>query len=136
MYFSSDIVCNGVCNDLLYTDFANAITSKTYSKATVYRSLIRLLLNIQQNDMESLQKINWIPYLRILGCKKQSTKLISILNKKASVPIIISPNKISELNSLGQILFKYELDSSNLYYLCLNQTYNYNLDYKQKFISC
>ncbi len=129
-------IYNYLTSDLLYTDFANAITSKTYSKATVYRSLIRLLLNIQQNDMESLQKINWIPYLRILGCKKQSTKLISILNKKASVPIIISPNKISELNSLGQILFKYELDSSNLYYLCLNQTYNYNLDYKQKFISC
>ncbi|ONI40893.1 hypothetical protein AN396_00875 [Candidatus Epulonipiscium fishelsonii] len=121
---------------LTYTDFANAITSKTYSKATVYRSLIRLLMNIQQSDMESLEKINWIPYLRVLGCRKQSLELISILHKKASVPIIISSNKISELDSLGQMLFKYEINASNLYYLCLNQIYNYNMDYKQKFIVC
>ena len=92
------------------------VTSKTYSRATVQRAIIHLLLDIQNCDMQSFQMIDWIPYIRILACKKSSRSLLTSLNASSKVPIILGVNKaLTNLDPLSKKLLSYELKASKLY---------------------
>lgn len=94
------------------------VTSKTYTRATVQRAILRILLGVHQKDMDALEKINWIPYLHVLACRKDSTYLLSKLATNCKVPLLVNVAKdYSKLSSLGQTLFEYELRASKLYAL-------------------
>lgn len=114
------------------SDIINATTSKTYSRSTVHRTLIRLLLNITTKDIVPLETIGWIPYIRVLGCKKDSLALLSNLSTKSSVPIITNLGKIyDKLSPPAKSLIDYEIKATNLYYLAKKQPHYYNQDFSK-----
>jgi predicted nucleotidyltransferase len=110
-------------------------TSKTYTKATVQRAIFKIILNVLQEDMKRLEPINWIPYIRVLGCKKNASFLLSELTKKASVPVItqLKPS-YPQISEEAEILLNYELNASNLYHYIQKNTSPYNQDFTQPFI--
>ncbi|OON96155.1 MAG: hypothetical protein ATN36_06280 [Epulopiscium sp. Nele67-Bin005] len=123
----------GQCSSFL--ELVNKCSSKTYSKATVYRTLLRILLNVTSDNMEILQQNDWIPYIRILGCKKEALPLISKIKQTSSVPIVINLKKdLSTLCPIGKILLNYDIKSTQLYHLCTNQTHLYKQDFTERFI--
>lgn len=97
------------------------VTSKTYSRATVQRTIMHLLLEIKTTDMLNLENVNWIPYIRVLSCKKTSRNLLAHLYTNANVPVITGLGKsISHLNPLSKTLLSYDLKASKLYGLLSN----------------
>ena len=104
-----------------FTDLStiiDSVTSKTYSRATVQRAIMHILLDIKSCDMEAFQGADWIPYIRILACKKSSRSLLAHLNTHAKVPVIVGLNKaLPNLDPLSKKLLSYELKASKLYAL-------------------
>lgn len=94
------------------------VTSKTYTRATVLRTILRILLEVNEKDMDALKEINWIPYLHVLACRKDSTYLLSKLTTNCRVPLLINVGKdYNKLTPLGKTLFDYETKASKLYAL-------------------
>lgn len=101
----------------LLSDLAASVTSKTYPSATVYRSLLRIILGITDADMQQLQCIQWIPYIRVLGVRKKALPLLSKLAKASSVPVITNLGRsYNQLDALGHTLITYEQKASAVYY--------------------
>ena len=113
------------------SEIVNQVTSKTYTRATVQRAIIRILLSVQTDDLLALEKLNWIPYIHVLGCNKTSTALLSLLSQKSEVPLLINVSKDeNNLDDLGQKLFNYELQASKLYALLSQDAILLEKDYK------
>ncbi|MEG1147454.1 MAG: nucleotidyltransferase family protein [Niameybacter sp.] len=129
---------NNLCRSLYHasqtlmplSQIVEQVTSKTYTRATVQRAILRILLDVKQKDLEQIQEIGWIPYIHVLGCNKTSTHLLSELSQKAKVPLLLNVGKDqAKLTPLGEKLFKYELRASKLYALLTHDTSILNKDF-------
>lgn len=102
--------------------FTQKLKTKDMTYTRVSRSLLHILLNIKQIDYNIGKAIGYVPYLRVLGFKSDSSKLLTKLKKQASVPII---TKVADASSILDYetykLFEKDLFSSNLYYQTLAQ---------------
>lgn len=117
------------------SDIINEVTSKTYTRATVQRALLRILLDVLQDDMNKLQDLEWIPYIRVLGCKKDATILLSEMTKHALVPIITNfSSSYPSLTPEARLLLDYELKASNIYHYISKNSSAYNQDFTHAFI--
>lgn len=118
-----------------YNALVDAATSKTYTRATVQRALLRMIFDIHSPEILPLTHIAQLPYIRVLGCKKESLPLLSHLSKKASVPVITNLGKqYNTLSHLGQQLINYEINATKLYYYLLDQSEKGLSDFTQPFI--
>ena len=100
------------------SDIIDHVTSKTYTRATVQRAIIHLLLDIKEKDMLAYKQLDYIPYIRLLACKQSARDVLSKLTKLSQVPVIINPAKAqSILDTTSQSLLNYELKASKLYAL-------------------
>ena len=128
-------IYNCFTENMHISEIINRVTSKTYTRATVQRALFRIILGLLQEDMDKLSAIEWIPYIRVLGCKKNSTILLSEMTKRAQVPIITN-FKPSHLNFSPEahLLSAYQLRASNIYQHITKSSKSYNQDFKHAFI--
>ena len=118
-----------------YIELTNRCTSKTYTKATVKRSLLRILLEIKSEDLTYSPDTLVVPYIRVLGCRKDSTHLLKKLTTHSSTTIITNLSKqYNTLNGMQKKWVDYELKATKLYAYA---TSNPNLtmsDFTQPFI--
>lgn len=118
-----------------FSDFVKACTSKTYTSATVRRALLRILFNIRTESIQNLEAISLIPYIRVLGCKKESQVILKHLSRHAKRPVITNLNKVySNLDPLSKELIDYELHATKLYHYLTSQPHLYTQDFTQGFL--
>ena len=118
-----------------FEDLVSSCTSKTYSSATVRRALLRIVLDIKDCDIKSLDDFELIPYIRILGCKKSSSELLKYITNNSSRPIITNfKNAYTTMDDLGKRFLTYDINSTKLYhYLSGNINYIHQ-DFTQPFL--
>ena len=111
------------------------VCSKTYTKSTVQRAILRILLEVDTLTLNALHSIDWIPYIRVLGCKKSAIPLLSELTQSSSVPIITNLGRqYGDLDPLAQKLINIELAATKLYYLGARTPQYCNQDMTAPFI--
>lgn len=116
-----------------YEKLVERSTSKTYTRATVQRSLLRILLDIQRSDLPS--RASFIPYIRVLGCKRNATYLLKALSQNAKVPVITNLNKqYATLNAKQKKWIDYEITASKLYAYATGNASLATLDFTHPFI--
>ena len=114
------------CNDN-YSDYESmllSIKTKQYTYSRISRALIHILLDITKEDISSY-KVN-IKYARLLGFKKSSCQLLSILKKRSS---LINITKLSHA-------YKLLKDEPVAYKLLMGEVYSgyiYNSVYFEKY---
>lgn len=81
---------------LSFSQFADVLKSKNTTHTRICRALLHILLNIRQDDYAALWQPDGIPYLRVLGFRKDSSALLSAIKKEASVPLI---TKVADASS-------------------------------------
>lgn len=64
------------------------LKTRQYTYTRISRALLHLLLDITDSDMAEYKSAGYAPYARILGFRKESKKLLSILKKQSSIPLI------------------------------------------------
>lgn len=109
----SNKIKNNIYKFTSYTDFINILKSKELSYTRISRVLCHILLGINNDIFTHAKEINYISYIRVLGCTESGSKLLSYLSNK-SIPLITSINQ--DVN-----LF---LDARNVYNIDI---YAYNI---------
>ena len=73
-----------------FESFCDLIKTKAYTRASIKRALLHLLLDIRQSELD-FARSHPVPYIRVLGFRRNSQNLVSDLKTHASVPLILNP---------------------------------------------
>ena len=68
---------------LSFSQFADLLKSKNTTYTRICRALLHILLNIRQDDYAALWQPDGIPYLRVLGFRRNSSALLSCHQKRS-----------------------------------------------------
>ena len=91
------------------------LKSKDITYSRISRSLLHIILNIQEVSFD-------IDYTRLLGFRKDSASLLSVMKAKSQMPIITKLSDISELDEAAQALLNQDIFAANVYSaICTNK---------------
>jgi len=71
-----------------YDSFCGLLKTKEVTYTRISRCLLHILLNITKDDMELGQTLDYVPYARVLGFRKNSSELLSAIKEHSSIPLI------------------------------------------------
>lgn len=71
-----------------FTQFCELNKSREITYTRISRALLHLILDITEADINLGKQADYIPYLRILGFRKSSAGLLTLLKENAAVPVI------------------------------------------------
>lgn len=104
-------------------DFAlNVLKSKNYTYSKLLRVLFHILLEITDYDIQNIKDLNYAPYGQILGFKKETEYLISLLKEKSRIPVFTGHKEaLSLLDKRAMKCYKKDLYASDIYRAVYNQ---------------
>lgn len=70
------------------SNFCDLLKSKDITHTRLSRCLLHILLDIRTKDMEHYKAMDYVPYARVLGLRKDAVALLSAIKKHASIPLI------------------------------------------------
>lgn len=71
-----------------YDSFCDLLKTKEVTHTRISRCLLHILLNITKADVELGKSLDYVPYARVLGFRKDSTELLSAIKEHSSIPLI------------------------------------------------
>ena len=99
-----------------FEQFCPLLKTKDMTYTRISRIFTHLLLQITKDDYRLGRSLDYIPYLRILGFRKDASRLLTILSNYADVPMISkSANAASMLSSDAARLFDLDVFAGELY---------------------
>lgn len=98
-----------------FSSFIEEVKAKNMTYTSISRGLLHILLNIRQSDMTLLEDLNYAPYIRLLGFRKQSAQLLKLL-KSTSTPILSQLAKDQyQLSDNARHLLQLDIASAHIY---------------------
>lgn len=92
------------------------IKTKRYTMARIRRIFINALLGFTKE----IQQIP-VPYIRILGFTQKGAEIMSVLKKKADLPLVVNPaGALGRLSESGVMILKAEIRASDIFALAQN----------------
>ena len=99
-------------------DLVASRKDRQYTYTRINRCLLNLMLNITAKDTVAFKALGSVPWIRILGFRRDAGPLLSALKKNSSVPVITkTANAASLLSEPALDLFSNHLRSAELYRL-------------------
>ena len=118
-----------------YKTLVDYSTSKTYTRSTVQRALLRIILDIRTEAINPFLEQASLPYIRVLGCRKDAISILRLLSTKSYVPLITNLGKqYNNLTTAQRQLIDYELRATKLYHYLTHQPQLSTQDFTQPFI--
>ena len=71
-----------------FTGFCDLLKSKDTTYTRISRCLLHILLDIKAKDMEQYKAMDYVPYARVLGLRKDAAPLLSAIKEHSSIPLI------------------------------------------------
>ena len=103
------------CKDIKdLNDLLMEVKSKRYTYTRLKRIVLRMLLGIDKEVIESLYTIDKLPYIKVLGFKSNNERLLSEVNANTNL-IIRNSNVVEKPSKLYKQLANIE-DKSNIVY--------------------
>lgn len=84
----SDRIRNSLYDYRQLEDFCDLLKRKDMTYTRISRCLLHILLNMKTENMEVYRDMDYIPYARVLGFRKESTPLLSAIKANASIPLL------------------------------------------------
>lgn len=108
-----------------YISFCEKLKTKNITYTKVSRSLLHILLNLYQADMNAYCAEDYVYYARILGFRKEAAPLLSAMKANASVPLLSKPadaaDRIPSKN--GRQMFEQDIQASHIYALTVHHKF-------------
>lgn len=103
-------------NTYSFSNLSLEVKTKQITLTRVNRSLIHILLNMQKEDFNEFNNQGYSQYARLLGFKKDASKLIRQIKEIDGIPIITKVADASKnLSKLGNIMLQQDIFATNLY---------------------
>lgn len=113
----SNKIRNHLHEYVTFDDFVMTLKSKDLTHTRISRCLLHILLNIKQTDYSIGKAIGFAPYLRILGFKKDSSDLLTEIDRHAAAPIVTKVADAEKILDYGTYkIFERDILASNLFY--------------------
>ena len=93
----SNKIMNHLKDYTCFDAFCQDLKSKDLTYTRICRNLLHILLDIRSKDYEHGAVCGYVPYLRMLGFRKDSSELLSAIKEKAYVPLI---SKVADADTL------------------------------------
>lgn len=93
--------------------FIKAIKTKSYTYTRIARALTHCLLEI--TPIEDCAVKYPVPYIRILGFRRDSSALMRLIQDNSTLPVISRPARSEELDNVGLMLLEEDIRASELY---------------------
>ena len=84
----SDKISKNLFQFQSYSGFCNLLKSKDTTYTRLSRCLLHILLDIKAEDMEHYKAMDYVPYARVLGLRKDAAPLLSAIKEHTSIPLI------------------------------------------------
>lgn len=111
----------------------NLIKSKRYSRTSIQRMLMKILLGISKSDMKDFQTNDKV-YLRVLGFSDKGAELIRRIKKqdRPDVTVITNINRQRLEDPITRRMLEYDIRASEIYDLINYARAGVNSDYRMK----
>lgn len=109
-----------------FTSFCEALKTKNVTYTKVSRSLLHILLNIKQTDMDAFCAQDYIYYARILGFRRGAAPLLSAMKKYTGIPLL---SKLADARDLissenGRRMLEQDIQAGHLYALAVRHKFH------------
>ena len=113
----SDRIANKLSTFTSFKNFIEEVKSRDRTYTRISRCLMHILLDITERDLESYKLIDFIPYARVLGFRKQAEPLLSEIKCRSKIPLITKVADASGiLYSEPWKMFRNEIKANEIYY--------------------
>lgn len=122
----SDKILSHLPNFLPWEDFCMQLKSKEIAYAHIRRSLLHILLNITKTEEAFYKEQNYVPYLRMLGFRKDASPLLSAIKNHSQKPLISKLADAQNILSVKELeILENDIAASSLYdFLSLKENKN------------
>ena len=101
---------------LSFEDRIQALKTRQLTYTRVSRALLHLILGMREEDISRWKDEGYALYARILGFRRQSSSVLSCLNRKSSIPLITKmADAAQNLSPSALALLEQEVYASHLY---------------------
>ena len=121
-----------------FTQLAETIKCKSYTRLRINRALIHCLLGISDQTMNEAKSSGFIHYGRILGFKESVRPLLKELSHHSQVPLIYQPAQADgQLSTVGKQMFSLDTFAAELYRMTAQRKFRSKLpeEYRRRIIS-
>ncbi len=113
----SDRITNKLSTFTSFKNFIEEVKSRDRTYTRISRCLMHILLDITERDLESYKLIDFVPYARILGFRKDAEPLLSEIKCRTRIPMITKAADASGiLYSEPWKMFRGEIKANEIYY--------------------
>lgn len=99
-----------------FSNLSLEVKTKQVTLTRVNRSLLHILLNMKKADFNDFKKNGYSQYARLLGFRKDASKLIRKMKDMNNIPIITKVADAGKnLSSLGNAMLQQDIFASDLY---------------------
>lgn len=96
--------------------FCDLLKTKNMTYTRISRSLLHILLGIEQRHMELGKALDYVPYARVLGLRRSAAPLLRAIKMNSSIPFVTKPaGAEKKLPGQAGSLFRLDLLASAVY---------------------
>lgn len=101
-----------------FTQFCELLKTKELTYSRISRCLIHILLDIRNHDSYN------VTYARVLGFRKESDKLFSLLKNESSIPLLTKISNTHNWDTEVTDMLEQDIFASNLYECIISHKYD------------
>jgi predicted nucleotidyltransferase len=99
-------------------ELLESIDTRRYTRTRIQRCLINILSGLSKTELDSFVKAGGPRYIRVLGFNSKGRSLLSEINKRASLPVIIKAADFKNTSDpLNNRMLEVESASTDIYVL-------------------
>lgn len=118
----SDRILNNLYDFKDYESFCDLLKRKDITYTRISRCLLHILLDMKTETMEHYRDIDYIPYARVLGFRRDSTPLLSTIKANSSIPLLTKlADAEQSLDETAYVMLKDEIRINQIYASVLAQ---------------
>lgn len=108
-------ICGQLNNYFNYKQFCELLKTREVTQTRINRALLHIMLGIKKNAVNEYLEKGPHFYARLLGFRRDCTKVISSIAKKSSLPLLTRPYEDENLEPAGKKMLTQDILASNLY---------------------
>lgn len=129
-------ICAKLDNFFNYKQFCELLKTRETTQTRINRALLHIMLGIKKNEIAEYMDDGWHYYARLLGCRRDSEKILSLITKESSLPLLTRLSENDSLSARGRKMLRNDILASNLYTSVVTDKYRtaFQNEYKQRIL--
>lgn len=112
----SDRIRNNLTEFKNFDSFCDLLKTKELTYTRISRCLLHILLNITKEDMRCCIEMDYTPYARVLGFRRDSQALLSAVKEQSSIPLVTKlADAEKQLDEEAYLMLKQDILISQFY---------------------